>query len=317
MAAPHPQRRLSSQRARRGERGWALLTILLMCAVFVITMAAVFPIASFETRRQREQDLMYRGKDYMRAIQLYYRKFRRYPSRIEDLENTNQIRFLRRRWKDPMTGSDEWRLIHVNPAGILVDSVIAAAPGVNGATGQPGGPSAFGQFSQPSQPSSGGQPSGSSQPPSFNAFNSVGGSVPGTSVGYSGGSPSDGSTPGTGSGGSPTAQFIMSSAGGSSSSSGFSSGQVVGGALIAGVASKSTHDSIMVYNTRQKYNEWEFVYDPRKDPLMTPQAGAVQPGQTGLPGATGAAAPPTGFGGNPPNSNGVGVPVPNPTNPHP
>ena len=33
----------------------------------------------------------------------------------------------------------------------------------------------------------------------------------------------------------------------------------VGGSGIVGVASDDEKDSIIVYNTRQKYNEWEFI----------------------------------------------------------
>jgi hypothetical protein len=43
---------------------------------------------------------------------------------MDSLEKTNGVRFLRRRYKDPLTGKDEWRLIHVNAAGQLVDSLI-------------------------------------------------------------------------------------------------------------------------------------------------------------------------------------------------
>jgi hypothetical protein len=37
------------------------------------------------------------------------------------------------------------------------------------------------------------------------------------------------------------------------------------GGGIAGVASTLEQDSIIVYEEHQKYNEWEFIYDPAKD----------------------------------------------------
>lgn len=56
------------------------------------------------------------------------------------------------------------------------------------------------------------------------------------------------------------------------------------GGGIAGVASTAEAESIMVYNDRTKYNEWEFVYDFRKDPLKMGQLGlpaaASQPSKT-------------------------------------
>jgi hypothetical protein len=50
------------------------------------------------------------------------------------------------------------------------------------------------------------------------------------------------------------------------------------GAGIAGVASTAKSDSIMIYNDREKYNEWEFIYDPTKEkPLPNPNGGAAIP----------------------------------------
>jgi hypothetical protein len=62
----------------------------------------------------------------------------------------------------------------------------------------------------------------------------------------------------------------------------------------------------MTYNTRQKYNEWEFVYDPRKDPMMTQQGVAGQQGRVPGPGGvnTGGANP---GGINPGGTNPGGI----------
>ena len=42
----------------------------------------------------------------------YYRKFGRYPLSLDELKDSNHMRFLRKRYKDPITGSD-FRLLHV------------------------------------------------------------------------------------------------------------------------------------------------------------------------------------------------------------
>jgi len=57
--------------------------------------------ASFEAERAREEVLIRRGEEYKHAIKLFYRRFQRYPPSIDALENTNNIRFLRQRYKDP------------------------------------------------------------------------------------------------------------------------------------------------------------------------------------------------------------------------
>ena len=107
-----------------GERGFALLMVFLMAAVVAMFLYMQLPRVAFESERDKEQLLIDRGEQYKRAIQLYVNAWKKYPQRIEDLENTNNKRYLRRRYIDPMTGKDEWRLIHVNAAGMLTDSLV-------------------------------------------------------------------------------------------------------------------------------------------------------------------------------------------------
>jgi type II secretory pathway pseudopilin PulG len=109
----HSIRRSHSAAVRqsRRERGYMLLAILLMLALLMIAMVAVAPQIATQIRRDREEELIHRGNEYRKAIRRYFRKFGRYPAKIEDLENTNNMRFLRKRYKDPITGQD-FRIIH-------------------------------------------------------------------------------------------------------------------------------------------------------------------------------------------------------------
>ena len=106
---------------RREDSGFAMLFVFVMAAAIAIGLYMEMPRVAFESQRQKEQMLIDRGGQYQRAIQLFYRKYRTYPQNLDDLETTRNIRFLRRRYKDPMTGKDEWRLIHVGPGGVLTD----------------------------------------------------------------------------------------------------------------------------------------------------------------------------------------------------
>jgi len=115
---------------RSGESGFALLLVFAMAAAVGILLYMEVPRAAFEAQRQRELLLIDRGEQYQRAIQLYFRKTRRFPANLEQLENTNNYRFLRRRYKDPITGKDEWRLIHIGPGGMLTDSLTQKPPGL-------------------------------------------------------------------------------------------------------------------------------------------------------------------------------------------
>ncbi len=113
-------------RCRRSERGSALIVVFVLAAVIAIMLYREMPVAAFEARRTKEQMLVDRGHEYQRGVQLYYRKFRgQYPASFDQLENTNSMRFLRRRYTDPFTGKDDWRLLHAGgPNGALIDSKV-------------------------------------------------------------------------------------------------------------------------------------------------------------------------------------------------
>ncbi len=112
----------------RGEGGFAMLLIFVMAASVAIMLYRELPRLVFESQRVKEQELIDRGEQYKRAIQLYVRKFKKYPASLDDLENATEIRFLRRRYKDPMTGKDEWRLIHIDNMGFYTDSLTRKRP---------------------------------------------------------------------------------------------------------------------------------------------------------------------------------------------
>src|ERR1700675_3267894 len=127
-------RNSSSRGPRRREKGYVLLTMLLVVSLLAITAAVAYPAISFEIRRDQEQELIHRGVQYSRAIRGYFKKFGRYPSRIEDLENTNNLRFLRKRYKDPITGQD-FKLLHFGDAQMSTGGAIAGATPVSAMAG--------------------------------------------------------------------------------------------------------------------------------------------------------------------------------------
>jgi hypothetical protein len=130
---PRPQPRPKRSR----ESGYAMLLVFLMAAMIAIALYNELPRVAFEAQRTREQLLIERGEQYKRAIQVFVRKMNRYPASIEELENTNNFRFLRKRYIDPMTGKDKWRLIHIN-GGVVTDSIVPKTkPGQPGQDQQP------------------------------------------------------------------------------------------------------------------------------------------------------------------------------------
>jgi hypothetical protein len=125
------------RRRRKQEGGFALLVVFLLAATVAFTLYQELPRAAFESARDKEQVLMDRGNQYKRAIAIYYAVNKRFPAELKDLENTNQKRYLRRRYKDPMTGQDEWRLVHTNGSQ-LTDSLVQKPPTQNAGNGTPG-----------------------------------------------------------------------------------------------------------------------------------------------------------------------------------
>jgi hypothetical protein len=127
----------------RRESGFAMLLVFLLSACVAITLYIEIPRVAFEAERQRELLLVDRGNQFKRAIQVFVtdktnNPTHRYPASIDEMESFNNHRYLRHRYVDPMTGKDEWRLVHIN-GGILTDSVTTQANPANaGAAGQSG-----------------------------------------------------------------------------------------------------------------------------------------------------------------------------------
>jgi type II secretory pathway pseudopilin PulG len=135
---------------KRPEAGYALIVILLMATLVLIALSAAVPRVLTQGQREKEEELLFRGRQYQRAIGLFYKKFGRYPTKIEELLETNERAFLRREFADPMTPGGEWRLMRVGPLGELMGSAHERQP-----LGQPSGASSSEQEQPPAAPGSG------------------------------------------------------------------------------------------------------------------------------------------------------------------
>lgn len=344
---------------RNRESGFALLLVFAMAAAIALMMYMELPRVAFEAQRNREQLLIDRGEQYKRAIQLYFRKMKTYPPSIDALENTNNIRFLRRRYPDPLTGKAEWRLIHIGPGGVFTDSITnkpkgtqqtdqntntfiteAAAIGSTGGDQQSSGPGLRRRPSDGGQPppggaAPGGQPGSEQTQPQLPSVDPVTGAPlpttgqpppqpPAQNPGQTGAAPVSGMqgipgspfNPGSSQDPSQSSGQQSPSNGGpnpygqtgtdpsqagnnqasdllrnllttprplSSSGSGSTGPSSIATGSIAGVASKVEKHSIKVYNEREKYNEWEFIYDYAKDRGIGQQSGQLGNSNTGLP----------------------------------
>lgn len=112
------------RRRRQNEGGYALLLVFALAAAVAVKFYLELPRVAFEHQRNKEGLLVERGEQFIRAIKLYYRKNQKWPQNLDDLEKSQETRYLRKRYKDPMTGEDEWRLVHIDGAGQYTDSLI-------------------------------------------------------------------------------------------------------------------------------------------------------------------------------------------------
>lgn len=150
------------------QRGYVLLAVLLLLVLVLLAIMAAAPRLAQQIRRDREEELIHRGTQYARAIKRYYKKFGQYPASLAQLEDSNHLRFLRRRYKDPMTPDGKWRIIHVGEAKVVPKGLTpsgAATGGIAGATpaGAPAAPAASG--SQPGEAPTVGTPAASLSTP--------------------------------------------------------------------------------------------------------------------------------------------------------
>jgi hypothetical protein len=144
--------RISKPPARRPKQaGYSLLMVVFMVATILVFMAAATPSVLTQGTREREQETIWRGEQYKRAIGLYYRKLGRPPVKIEDLTSqTAGVRFLRKAYTDPTNKEDgSWRFIYLGPNGQLIGSLRQTSLLQNALTPAPAtGGSAFGSGSQ-------------------------------------------------------------------------------------------------------------------------------------------------------------------------
>jgi hypothetical protein len=260
--------KMSRSSHKRPDGGYAVLLAIFMVATMVLLAGAATPNILTQGRRLREQEAIWRGNQYVRAIRLYYQKNGKYPSNLEDLTKANAtgVHFLRKAYKEPMNSSDgSWRLIYVTPTGQLIGSVhyhnlqeMAVA-------------SAFA-----------GQLPGSVAGLASQLFGQVN---PGLNGGTQFGAPSQtGAQPGQQNGlqsgqvGQPGLQNSQNSIASSTQPAPLEAADspVFGGSVI-GVASKVKQPSIVVYQGGKTYLDWEFIWNP----LMN---GNGAPGQIAVPG---------------------------------
>ena len=242
--------RLGGQGDRRpGERGYAMAALLIAMSIAAVMMTVAMPVWKHQAQREREEELVFRGQQYVHAIRLFQRKYANaYPPNVDVLV---EQRFLRKKFKDPVTGDD---------FALLPGGAGATAPGQQA---DQGGPAPAAGRGSPSQGTT------VSRQPSQQAPQPGGGGQRGAAGGAAGAG-------GAGSAGAGALRGVSPIG-----TPGAGGGTTAG---VGGVASKSKDQSIRLYNGRNHYNEWAFVYQPQVQQAGQGGApGTAQPGQISQP----------------------------------
>ena len=315
--------------SRHGEEGYLLLWLVVVCFLLLLALGVAAPRAAKELERDREVESEHRAQEYVRAIQLYYRKNNSYPTSIDQLLGNGatgstsivSVKYLRQRYKDPLT-HDDFRLIHLGEAKTEVKGFfgeplqgvpVGSLGSVAGSQSNLAGGSNFG--SSTTAASGAGASTLGSSGAAFGAPTTNAAAPPSAGAGGMNGSSALGST------GTPAAGSGSTPFGGSGTSATSFQGSKGG---IIGVGSYAKGPGLVEWNGSADIGDWEFLYDPRVEALKakvslfggTPAAsgsGTLGGGFAPVSGATGNVGnAPAGFGSTatPSNTGGAGVSTP-------
>ncbi|MFZ5573102.1 MAG: type II secretion system protein [Thermodesulfobacteriota bacterium] len=111
---------------RRCETGFTYISALILIAVSSIALTEAGRVWQLTAKREREEELLFRGDQIRRAIASYAgvggSGGAAYPTRLEELLKDPRFpgtkRHLRKLYRDPLTRNGQWALISNTGAGI-------------------------------------------------------------------------------------------------------------------------------------------------------------------------------------------------------
>lgn len=114
----------------RREQGYAMAVLLVGLAVMAILLSVAMPVWRQANQREKEEEYLWRANQIVRGIVLFGRKrANAMPNSLDDLVNSNE-KYLRKKYKDPITG-DDFELLRQGSVATLPGQ-IAGQPQVTG-----------------------------------------------------------------------------------------------------------------------------------------------------------------------------------------
>lgn len=239
--------------------GYTMVAIAIFLLLLSISLMEVAPLVTKVMQRDREEELLFRGKQYALAFLNFQKRQGRFPLNLKELMQT-QPRSARKLFKDPMCDCDDWGLIHVGQP--WPPPAVNPADSATGLAGLPAG-AGTDDRQRPGQPSSP-LPSSYTQPPP------------------SGNQGQDQRNRGNGAGSSNDSVFQ-------------DSGQEVNLTPIIGVYSKVHKKGLRTFQGQEYYDLWGFIAGQNNDdlpnvsplsfkyPITKPDSGSLGGTTSGTP----------------------------------
>src|SRR6476646_9304172 len=108
-----------ANRQRSSERGYAMAALLVALSIMAVMMTVAMPVWKQTAQREKEEELIFRGLQYVHAIGMFQRKYANaYPPNLDVLV---EQRFLRKKFKDPITNDD---FVVIPPGAMLPGTTV-------------------------------------------------------------------------------------------------------------------------------------------------------------------------------------------------
>jgi len=89
--------------------GYVFIMLLFLLSVLAVGLMVAYPVWRTQIQREKEEELIFRGKQYVEAIRLYQLKN---PGRLpKSFHELQEGKFLRKLFPDPMVPSGAWNII--------------------------------------------------------------------------------------------------------------------------------------------------------------------------------------------------------------
>lgn len=130
------------------QRGFGYLLVLFALTAMGLTLAGAGQVWHTTVQREKELELLFIGNQFSQALGAYYAltpgEVKQYPLKLEDLLEDKRFpmprRYLRKLYRDPMTGSTQWGLVK---AADRIVGVYSLSPGAAFKTAFDGRDAAF------------------------------------------------------------------------------------------------------------------------------------------------------------------------------